>query len=403
MYTDLEGQVEVRTRHLATINAVASVTSRSLDLAEILHAALGTMLGAMGFEAGVAYRLLSDEDTLLLISSRGLSEESAHKVREVRLGALASKAQLSKGPLMRLVADYPPQELRETLQQEGWRMAISVPLLARGELLGVMNLRALTPRPVTPEEFTLLAAIGEQVGVALENALLYERAGEVAVAAERNRLGQELHDSISQALFSANLLAGVIPILLEQNPAGARERLAELARLTRGALAEMRALLVELRPAALARTSLAELLHQLTEAITNSTQVPVRLTLDGNPDVPTAVRIGLYRIAQEALNNVVKHAQASQVWVDMHVDADRDAQRTVTLSVRDDGRGFDPARIAGECLGLGIMQERAGEIGATLSIESRPGAGTQVTVVWRGRMEPENQGPSGRAAAEGEE
>jgi HAMP domain-containing protein len=188
MYTDLEGQVEVRTRHLATINAVTSVTSRSLDLAEILHAALGTVLGAMGFEAGVAYRLLSDEDVLLLISSRGLSEESERKVRRLPLEALASKAQLSKGPLVRLVADYPPQELRGTLEQEGWRMAISVPLLARGELLGVMNLRALTPRPVTPEELTLLAAIGEQVGVALENARLYERAGEVAVAAERSHL-----------------------------------------------------------------------------------------------------------------------------------------------------------------------------------------------------------------------
>jgi signal transduction histidine kinase len=234
----------------------------------------------------------------------------------------------------------------------------------------------------------------------LENALLYEHAGEMAIAAERNRLGQELHDSISQALFSANLLAGVIPMLLEQNPTGAKERLAELSRLTRGALAEMRALLFELRPAALARMSLPELLRQLTDVITNSTQVQVHLTLDEAPDVPVGVRIGLYRIAQEALNNVVKHAQASQIWVEMRATANQESRATITLRIRDNGRGFDPAGVPGECLGLGIMQERAREIDATLEITSQPGAGTRVTVVWEGHINAHGNDPPGPPASD---
>jgi signal transduction histidine kinase len=139
----------------------------------------------------------------------------------------------------------------------------------------------------------------------------------------------------------------------------------------------MRALLLELRPAALAEVGLGELLRQLTEATTGRSRVPITLTVEGQCRPPPEVQVALYRIAQEALNNVARHANASQAAVSLHSRAD-----TIELQISDDGQGFDPSCVALEHLGLGIMRERAETIGAVLSIESEPGLGTRVTTRW---------------------
>jgi signal transduction histidine kinase len=139
----------------------------------------------------------------------------------------------------------------------------------------------------------------------------------------------------------------------------------------------MRTLLMELRPAALADADLSDLMRQLAQAATGREGIPVTVTVEEPGELPAEVRIALYRIAQEALNNVVKHAQANAVQVSL-----RGRPGQVELHIGDDGRGFDPQSVPSDCLGLGIMVERAAEIGARLSIESEPGHGTQITVVW---------------------
>ena len=202
---------------------------------------------------------------------------------------------------------------------------------------------------------------------------------EKAVVAERNRLARDLHDAVTQTLFSASLIAEVLPRIWERDPEEGRRRLGELRELNRGALAEMRTLLLELRPSALVEAELADLLRQLAESVTGRARVPVALEVEGTGALPAEVKVALYRIGQEALNNVAKHAGASQATVSL-----RCQPGTVTLRIRDDGRGFDPASIAVESLGLGIMRERAEAIGARLAIESRVGQGTKVTVVWDG-------------------
>jgi signal transduction histidine kinase len=156
--------------------------------------------------------------------------------------------------------------------------------------------------------------------------------------------------------------------------------------LTRGALAEMRTLLLELRPSAVANTPLGELLAQLTEAVTSRTGLPARLFIEQIPSLPEEVQMSFYRIAQEALNNVVKHAQAESVYVSLGatpIPSPRGASvDRVRLVVQDDGVGFSTGLIQSKSLGIGIMYERAAAIGADLALESQPGRGTQVILTW---------------------
>jgi signal transduction histidine kinase/ligand-binding sensor domain-containing protein len=202
---------------------------------------------------------------------------------------------------------------------------------------------------------------------------------EKAVAAERSRLARELHDAVTQTLFSASLIAEVLPRMWLVDQERGRQQLEEVRLLTRGALAEMRSLLMELRPEALAKAKMDDLLQQLGRAITGRTGIPVNVSTEGGWTYPATVQIALYRIAQEALNNVAKHAQASRVKIRLDCEPD-----LVTLSISDDGQGFDLAAIPPDRLGIEIMRERAAAIGAHLDIESRPGAGTQVQVWWAG-------------------
>jgi signal transduction histidine kinase/ligand-binding sensor domain-containing protein len=212
----------------------------------------------------------------------------------------------------------------------------------------------------------------------MEEALARQAAG-AAVAAERSRLARELHDAVSQTLFSASLIAEVLPRLWERNQDEGRRRLEEIRQLTRGALAEMRTLLLELRPSALIEAELGDLLRQLAESITGRARVPVRLEVQGEPScsLPSDLKVAMYRIAQESLNNVAKHAEASQATISLRCEAER-----VELQISDDGRGFDLENVPVESLGLGIMRERAEAIGAEMTIESEVGRGTVVTVVW---------------------
>ncbi|MCJ7621494.1 MAG: ATP-binding protein, partial [Anaerolineae bacterium] len=168
-----------------------------------------------------------------------------------------------------------------------------------------------------------------------------------------------------------------------------RQLLRELKQLTRGALAEMRTLLLELRPAALAESSMDELLRQLCEAATGRSGAAITLAIEGHQgQLPPNVLVALYRIAQEALNNVVKHARATDARVRLRCtartdDVETQRVRTAELSVTDNGCGFDARHVPPDRLGLGIIRERVEAIGATLRIESTPGVGTEVSVLWQ--------------------
>jgi PAS domain S-box-containing protein len=198
-----------------------------------------------------------------------------------------------------------------------------------------------------------------------------------AVGEERSRIARDLHDSVTQTVYSASLIAEALPRVWDRDPELVPERLTALVQLIRGALAEMRTLLFELRPDALEEASLGRLLHQQADMLTGRTQIPVEVTVQGEAELPPEVKIALYRIAQEAFNNIVKHAGATQVAATLRFLPDKSE-----LALKDNGRGFDPGTVPAECMGLRIMRERAESVGATVDIGSALGHGTKVLVNW---------------------
>ena len=214
----------------------------------------------------------------------------------------------------------------------------------------------------------VLRAAGEP-GAAMRQAAAH------AALEERKRLAQNLHDAVNQSLFSAGLIAEVLPRLWRQHPEEVLESLEDLRRLIRGALAEMRGLLVDLQPLEPADSELRDLLPLLADAFSGRTNIPVTVAVAAIEPLPGEAQVALYRICQEALNNIARHAAATQVTIELRGDAE-----AVELSIRDDGRGFDPEQIPSGHYGLGMMLERAAAIGASLAIVSRPGEGTAVTI-----------------------
>jgi signal transduction histidine kinase len=254
---------------------------------------------------------------------------------------------------------------------------VTVPLLVKGKLVGGLTVGAREAREIMPEELSLLAAIGQQVGLAVENARLYEQAEQSATMTERNRLARELHDSVTQSLYSVTLYAEAAAEQLSLGETEtAIEHLRELRDTAQEALREMRLLIFELRPSALGRAELAAALQMRLDAVEGRSRVQAELQVDGCEALPRTVQVELYNIALEALNNVIKHAAAHHVQVRLRFD-----EALTCMQVCDDGVGFEPA-IARRGGGFGIsgMEERAQRIGGTLFIESAPGKGTSVTV-----------------------
>ncbi len=381
-YGNLEQRVADRTRDLAMVNVIMQTVSQSLDLNAMLGATLDKVMELLDFEAGAIYLRDSRTGKLRVICQQGIAEELPE---EDGVDPLSARVARTGQPVV--IEDLTQDVRRDslagphTLLAGECRSLLSLPLIVKGRVEGVLTLASAGVGCYDAEATDLLLPIGRQIGVAVENAQLYKQAQQVAVLEERQRLARELHDAVTQTLFSASLIAEVLPKLWERDADVGREKVEELRQLTRGALAEMRTLLLELRPAALADADLGDLLRQLAESTAGRARVPVALDIQPHRPLPPDIKIVMYRIAQEALNNVVKHANASRVTVRL-----KDGTGGLSLEVIDDGGGFDLAQVPPEHLGLGIMQERATGADAVLRIESQVGHGTRVMVMWSDEM-----------------
>ncbi|HET8562628.1 MAG TPA: GAF domain-containing sensor histidine kinase, partial [Candidatus Binatia bacterium] len=382
----LEKRVAERTHELAALHEVVAVVSQSLNLKEILNAALTKSMETMQMEVGTAYSLQDsdepDQEKLLILAARqGLSAEFSERVgsRRVRGTAIQVAAE-AKQPVVWQVATYPDARVKEALEMEGVQQIINVPLFAKGRLVGAFNLGTRHARPVTPEEMSLLASIGQQVAVAVENARLYDQAEQSAAIAERHRLSRELHDSVTQSIYSVTMYAeAAVRLLATGETATATEHLRELRDTAQEALREMRLLIFELRPPALAKIGRAAALQVRLDSVEVRGGMQTELQVEGEQDskrLPRVAEEELYHIAQEALNNILKHANAQHVCVDL-----RFSETETILAIRDDGVGFTPTAKGHGGLGLASLKERAEKIGASLKIESKSGIGTEVSVV----------------------
>lgn len=253
-----------------------------------------------------------------------------------------------------------------------------IPLTAKSRVIGSLSLAHEQGNYFTPHHADLARSVANQIAITMVNTELNKDAQTLAVTEERQKLARNLHDAINQSLFSAGLIAEVLPRLWEREPDEARRSLEDLRRLTRGALAEMRSLLVELRPSALTDTDLGDLLRLLGNAFTGRTNIPVAVNVTGEAMLPAETQVVLYRICQEALNNIAKHAKASQVEIDVLHEPS-----AFELYIRDDGRGFDTTeQMPSGHYGLSMMRERAETVGAFLTIRSQVGQGTEIAIRW---------------------
>jgi nitrate/nitrite-specific signal transduction histidine kinase len=376
-YAQLEQRVSDRTKELAVLYRADEELLSHLRLDDLLNALVDVAVDILETDKSALLVWDATRNKLVVGASRGFSSETFSGMSfSVGDGVVGTVISSGEPAVVEDTRHDQRVDVRVT-QPEGIRSFMHVPIKIKGQMFGVFNFNYLAPRIFSEDERRLFVALAQRAAMAIQNAQLYEQAQFAATVEERQRLARELHDAVTQTLFSSSLIADVLPRIWERNPEEGHRRLEELRQLTRGALAEMRTLLMELRPAALVEVELCDLLRQLGEAFTGRSRIPVQLDLDGSIQILPDVKVGLYRIAQEALNNIAKHANASQAMLTLQ------SQGTgFELSIADNGSGFDLSDISSEHMGLKIMNERSREIGVDLTVESQSGIGTKIVVHW---------------------
>jgi two-component system sensor histidine kinase DegS len=371
---------------LRAINAVTAIVTESLELEQILNGALDKVLEVTGLDAGLIFFLDKRTQELILAAHRGISEESAAGVDRLKLGEGFCGQVAQSGELM-LVKDSSrdPRLTRIAVRQEGLRSQIIIPLKSKGAVQGVLAVAARDSRQFLPEELELTTAIGNQIGVAIENARLYDNmrfyARQITLAQEdeRKRIARELHDDTIQALIALSRRLDALSTLSEQLPEPALRYLKQLRELITSALRNVRHFIQDMRPPALDHLGLIPTLEGLTTDLAEKEGLEVELTVEGEKRRLTSEEeLVLFRIAQEALNNVRRHSQASQVAIQMEFYPDG-----VRMTINDNGQGFEVPEKTGDLvatgkLGLIGMYERARLLHGTLVVQSEPGKGTKI-------------------------
>lgn len=387
-----------RTRELAILNAIAGALNRSLDMRQALRETLALVGELLGLRAGWVW-LLDDAGAPHLAASQALPPYLAdpahpermsgncHCLRTFVKGDLRGAANVNIVECSRLWEAY--HEPGGAAEAEGLRYHASIPLYAGTKRLGVMNVASTDWRRLEPEELQFLYTIGNQVGIAVERARLSaagtRAAARLATAEERNRLAREIHDTLAQNLAGITLYLETAEQAMPGDGGRASEGVRRALELARAAMQEARRSVADLRAAPLRDRALPEALGDLAAQAAQEVGATLDYTPPADlPRLPARVEAGLYRIAQEALTNITRHAQAHSIALTLRQEGE-----TLLLTVCDDGVGFDPEQLsrptgaaAGEMghYGLVGMGERARLLGATLSLESAPGEGTRVEV-----------------------
>lgn len=370
----LADQVRRRNEQLMVLNAMARMAVSTLDLEGMLIDVTGAIQQGFGYGHVECYLVDEEAQELVLEAQAGVFGPKTIGYRQhVTQGVLGRACRSGKTVRVDDVMcdpDYIVGSASDT------RSELCVPVIASYRVLAMLNLESQRVSAFTDEDVGVIETAADVLASAIENARLYQRAQEVAVLEERSRLARDLHDSISQQLFSMIFTAQAARAQLDKNPVRSAAQLERLQETAAAALAEMRALIYQLRPPGLSEQGLIAALQQHVAAISRHEGLTVSLTINGEERNARGAEQAIYRIAQEALNNVVKHAGACSV--DIRLDLQSDCIRLV---VADDGAGFDPTGLVesgGQHLGLIGMRERAHELGGDLDLRSQPGRGTEV-------------------------
>jgi len=362
------------------VNTIATAIGQPLELREILNIALHKALELPGLDSGGVFLVDDRAQELVFVAHHGLSQRFVQAVERMKLGeGIAGRSAISGEPIIVENLSDDPRLTKTIIKEEGIKFHASVPLKSRGRVLGVMNLSSKSHRSFTPQEVIFLTAIGQQIGVAIENARLYQQGRHLAALEERDRLARELHDYLAQALGYLNVKASLMDDLLAKGQiTQAQASLLEMKGIAREAYTDVREGIFSLRTMAAAGLGLLPTLREYLAEYRVHYGLETSLSIDDESlaEFPADVGVQISRIIQEALTNVRKHAQASRAWVRFAQEGDN-----VCITVEDNGRGFDPAQLTGEgrqYFGLQIMRERAEGVHSSLELHSRPGQGTRI-------------------------
>jgi len=379
---------------LAAVSAALLAMNRQLEVRDVLQTIVASARELLDAE----YAALGVPD-----DHGGFAQFVVDGVTEAQWKAIGPLPR-QHGILAAMLHEATPQRLADVRTDprfEGWPRAhpeladfLGMPIADGDEVLGALFLAnkrcppGSTPSDgpdgppaaargcaFTEEDELLLRLLAQHAAIALTNARLYERSRELTIAGERARIAHDLHDAVAQKLFSLRLTAQAATALVDRDPARAKDELHEVARLAAEASDELRAAVVELRPAALDEDGLVATLRAQAQVLDRAHSADVTFTSEGVRALPAAQEEALLRVAQEALHNALRHSAATRVDVAL-----RRRGAGARLRVTDDGRGFDPAavRSAGRHLGLVSMRDRANGVGGTLTVESAPGRGAVV-------------------------
>ncbi|MFJ9737817.1 GAF domain-containing sensor histidine kinase [Streptomyces sp. NPDC101166] len=362
-------------RHLEVRDVLKTIVASARELLDAQYAALGVPDDHGGFAQFVVDGVSEEQWKAIgpLPRQHGILAAMLHQARPERLA-----------------------DVREDPRFEGWPAAhpdmsdfLGLPIRDGDEIIGALFLaNKLRPESTdssnrqcesgcgfTEDDEELLSILAQHAAIALTNARLYERSRELTIAEERSRLAHELHDAVSQKLFSLRLTAQAAAALVDRDPSRAKGELQQVTALAAEAADELRAAVVELRPAALDEDGLVATLRTHAQVLDRAHTARVTFTSRGVRALPAAQEEALLRVAQEALHNALRHSGADHVDVTLH----KRGPDTV-LRITDDGEGFDPTTVrrAGRHLGLVSMRDRAGGIGGSLTVDSAPGKGTTI-------------------------
>ncbi|MEZ4503926.1 MAG: PAS domain S-box protein [Dehalococcoidia bacterium] len=375
----LEERVEERTRELQLLLDVSQNVASTLDIERLATRILEQLRAAIAFDGAAV--LLVEGVGIRILEAYGRPDSDDIEEVEARWfagppGGPGRLAMERRRPIV--VPDVRQDEALAAWAREvpgraaTGRSWLSAPLVVQDRVLGVLNLWSSTPGAFEQRHADLASSVANQAAVAVENARLFQQASVVAAVEERQRLARELHDSVSQALYGIALGAQTAKQLAGDDSKAAQP-IDYVLSLADTGLAEMRALIFELRPESLATEGLVSALEKQAAATSARYGLRVRPSLSAEPDLPLATKEALYRVAQEALHNAVKHAQCTAVTIRLG-----EAEGTIRLEIADDGVGFDASGDFPGHLGLRSMAERLEAAGGMLTIDSAHGKGTRV-------------------------
>lgn len=361
------------------LSATTAIFDSTLDIYEVLDMILAET-NEVSPSDGSDIWLLDSSCTKVSAFAQGASEKKYSSIFTTKIDIselpLFSEILASRKPIY--LPDVKPGTYPVPTRNPKMRSMLCVPINFNDYQLGFLVVNSSTPNNFSERQRIRIQAFANQAAIALRNAQLFQQTREVAALEERQRLAREMHDALSQTIFSASLRAEVLSRIISQTTReDIQTRTNELHRLLRGALGELRTLLMELRPETLVHTELPELLRQLSQGLEGRIDAKIVISTEGESLLPPDVQVVFFRVAQESLNNVIKHSRATEIKIDYR------NRRNVVMTIEDNGCGYEGQILEGKHMGTAIMLERAKSIGAKLIIKSKPGCGTLVKLTWR--------------------